>query len=169
MARGLGSLSSQAALAQDAQTVEGAQQFLTMTSADGLQLRHYNPPQRKGKPVFGAKNFRMTNQFGSRWKFFSTLDKCKSAVLGYSPLEFESITYHGSQEAYYTTTITFADSIDIDWGAVSDVKELGGNVLVSTSRGTITIKYPSENLSARAAYAMKFLSLECDKTASTGF
>lgn len=56
----------------------------------------------------------------------------------------------------------------VSWNSVSKVEQVGETVVLK-GKPSFVIRFSSDQLATRAAYAMEFLRLSCDTTASTGF
>lgn len=57
----------------------------------------------------------------------------------------------------------------IDWKKVAEIKQNDTSVIMRGAKPDLHFSFASESIATRMAYAMEFLRLHCDPTASTGF
>ena len=154
------------ALAQPAQTPEGAQQFLGQLAAQGGVT--VSTDVGRGWNVFVDTMYDVTYAYDpSLVRSIQSDSACVSAIsFARQPDRRGPAASDGMDPVYgYRGEIIY-----LYWTKVTLVEQTGTAVVVLDPPSyPLRFNFGSEALATRAAYAMEFLRMECDPTAGTGF
>ena len=145
------------------QTRAGAQEFLRQVAAQGamrLSTDTGDGWQRSVRP-YDSHTFPPNTVTG-----VSGGDTCAS-TLAYQP--HATVVYGSEARGNYSPHYDPIQNNLIDWSRVVEVLQSGTDIYLTGTAYPLKVGLGSEALATRVAYAMEFLRLECDPTASTGF
>lgn len=137
--------------AQGEQTIETAQEFLKRASS----------LHQVGYRINDDRNLRDDQ---TTVTMSPTSDKCVTILTG--DWNFEE--FYPPNGDWYRITGPIGDN-KIPWRQVSNVERVGTSVRLVDRNRKLLFRFPSEDLSTRAAFAMEFLRIQCDPTADLGF
>lgn len=138
------------------QTKETAQEFLQVTSA--AQLPYFEEQWRSWE----IRSNNSKAQFGGVYKG----DPCSTIYLISEDMTFRH--FAGLPwEHFQRPTVSTA----IFWSTIAKVEKRAQHVHLHYNNGTgaVRLTYPTEDLAARATFAMEFLRVACDPTADLAF
>lgn len=137
--------------AQGEQTIETAQEFLKRAST----------LHQVGYRINDDRNLRDDQ---TAVTMSPASDKCVTILKG--DWSFEE--YYPPNGDWYRITGPIGDN-RIPWRQVSNIERVGTSVRLVDRNRKLLFRFPSEDLSKRAAFAMEFLRVQCDPTADLGF
>lgn len=172
----IGSVLGAASWARQApeQTVEGAQRFLSMVlPGNGYTSGGFRDAVRQAGKNAGAS---VMLDGAGKVTDASTVSRCTSRIL-YDNSSVSLIVTAGRRTQRLSVYdlapgwVTGGKPGGFHWGEVKEVKQVGGTVELLFKGNTTwtTVHLGSNDLAARVAYAMEYLRIHCDPTASTGF
>lgn len=165
---------SAAASAQPAQTADGAQRFMALTSANGSTSIEI--PLHDG----GYNNVQFSRQDYAReckTDFWTGGRSCKTVPSGrtyyyrqVSPFPMSGASAIDKCRTVFNLSSGYSDvpnRFEVNWAKVTKAEASDNQVTLSGEKVRFT--FSSNELATRFAYAATFLQGTCDPTASTGF
>lgn len=171
------------AVAQVKQTAEGAHQFLAITTAaggvDGFvdagpgenAVNAYYSACNRQSGTCGGRQYVTWNAPAYKAVNYKYMNACKGSVIANSPY-YESMwdenRSYPNYRMYYAPPLANLDRI-LDWSKVVLVQRVENSITIKEGNLSYRFVLPGVDIATRMAFAMEFLRIDCDPSASTGF
>ena len=176
-------LLTQPAVAQVKQTAEGAHQFLQITTAAGGVQGYIDVGSGQNSVNYYyylcyTYSGNCTSNIYGTWNApaykavsYKYTDTCKGALTANAPYhktDWDDTHYDGRRRTNHADPLGSLNRT-LDWKKIALVQRNEQNITLKEGGVTYLFVFPGVDIATRVAFAMEFLRVECDPSASTGF